>query len=84
MERRAESREKAQKINIEHRTPNAEHRTSNVGRGRGVGSRVKGSASRGRWSSLFANGEGEALGKDGFCWHEQAEKESGEEATEMG
>src|SRR6476469_1527104 len=51
---------------------------------RGAGSHVKGSASRGRWSSLFANGEGEALGKDGFCRHQQPEKESGEEATEMG
>jgi hypothetical protein len=31
MERRAESREKAQKINIEHRTPNIERRTSEEG-----------------------------------------------------
>jgi hypothetical protein len=49
MERRAGSREKAQKINIEHRTsntehrtPNAEHRTSNVERERGVGSTEQG------------------------------------------
>jgi hypothetical protein len=56
MERRAGSREKAQKINIEHRTPNTEHRTpntehrtpntehrtSNIERGRGVGSTEQG------------------------------------------
>jgi len=84
MEHGVESREPREGTKDKHRTPNAERRTSNVERGRGAGSRVKGSASRGRWSSLFANGEGEALGKDGFCRHEQAEKESGEETADVG
>jgi len=38
---------------------------------------------RGRWSSLFANGEGEALGENRFCRDEQAEEKSGEEAAEV-